>query len=671
MFLYSQAFFCLGITVPALMWLAAPALAAPSLGSAQAFSVLGGSTVTNVGGTTLGGNLGVAPGLAITGFPAGVVVGTVHAGDATAVQAKSDLASAYGAVASATCGANLTGTDLGGQVLSPGVYCFGAAAALTGTVVLDAQGNPDAEFTFQVGSTLTTSTNASVVLINGAQACHVFWGVGSSATLGVGSSFVGTILAQVSATVGTNASVAGRVLAQNGAVTLDANAIAAGTCSLLVSCVGAADGTPCTDGNGCTQSDLCLGGACAGSNPVVCPSGGACNLPGTCAPGSGACVFPGLPCATSGGDPHLVTFDGLFYDMMAAGEFFLVRSPSMIVQVRQEPMLVRPDLALNVAAAVQLGSDRIAVFSAPLRVLVHGVEALGSDGELTLQGGARVMRRGTLISLDGPQGSVQFAVNQAGYINIRLHVASSVLGVSGLLGNRDHRPDNDLTTRSGVTLALPVTRDQRDKVFTASWRVPAEESLFGEETQETPWRNLPQPMSAPSNPRAPPARLDPPLQASATSFEAADLPAEQRQAAQRVCASAGVVDATLLGACILDVALLDDPQAAAWVASLPVPRLVLTLVDEPNLDARRAGAVDAGPVKTDPGADAGIPAQPLALASEVGASAGCAATTAGSHRGPLGLLACTALVWTLLRRGLRAGTARRVAVKLRQRRQMR
>lgn len=204
----------------------APVLANPSyLGTAQNFAVLGGSAVTNTGNSVVTGDLGVSPSLAITGFPPGLVTGTTNAGDATAQQAQSDLTTAYNALASQACTQDLTGQDLGGKTLTPGVYCFSKSAQLTGTLTLDALGNPDAVFIFKIGSTLTTASNATVSVVNGyaASTCGISWQVGSSATLGTGTLFLGNVVALTSITMNTGASINGRVLARNGAVTLDTN----------------------------------------------------------------------------------------------------------------------------------------------------------------------------------------------------------------------------------------------------------------------------------------------------------------------------------------------------------------------------------------------------------------------------------------------------------------
>ena len=193
------------------------------------FGVLAGSTVTNTGPTTDTGNVGVSAGSAITGFPPGAVFsGTLHSADATAAQAQVDLTAAYNTAMGLPCpGGNvLTGVDLGGLTLTPGVYCFATSAQLTGTLTLNGQGNSSAEFIFQIGSTLTTASSSAVVLINNAQAANVFWQVGSSATLGTSTTFYGNIMAQASITLNTSAVISiGRALARVGAVTLASNTV--------------------------------------------------------------------------------------------------------------------------------------------------------------------------------------------------------------------------------------------------------------------------------------------------------------------------------------------------------------------------------------------------------------------------------------------------------------
>jgi hypothetical protein len=203
-----------------------PAFAQVSLGTARNFGVLGGSTVTNTGATTVNGNVGVSPGSAVTGFPPGVVVGgAIHSNDAVATQAQNDLTTAYNNIAATPCTVDLTGQNLGGLTLTPGVYCFSSSAQLTGALTLDALGNPNALFLFKIGSTLTTASGSTVTIINnGGSSCDkAYWQIGSSATLGTGTSFVGDILALTSITLTTGANTNGRALARNGAVTLDTN----------------------------------------------------------------------------------------------------------------------------------------------------------------------------------------------------------------------------------------------------------------------------------------------------------------------------------------------------------------------------------------------------------------------------------------------------------------
>jgi len=206
--------------------LASPgAQTAPGLGSAASFAVLGGQTVTNTGPTTIFGDLGVSPGTAVTGFPPGIVTGgATHAADAVALQAQSDVTTAYDALAAQACTGDVTGQDLGGQTLTQGVYCSTSSAQLTGTLTLDAQGNGAAVFIFKMVSTLTTASSSSVRVINGGTGCNVFWQVGSSATVGTTTQFVGNILALTSIALQNGATIVpGRALARNGEVTMDTN----------------------------------------------------------------------------------------------------------------------------------------------------------------------------------------------------------------------------------------------------------------------------------------------------------------------------------------------------------------------------------------------------------------------------------------------------------------
>jgi hypothetical protein len=214
---------------------------APSLGTASPFGVLASSTVTNTGPSTVGGDLGLYPGTSITGFPPGNVLGTIHATDAVAGNAQADTTTAYNTAAGEAPDVVLPSADLTGLTLDPGVYQNGSAVMLdtNGTLTLNGEGNPASVFIFQVGSTLTTGTNSTISYINGAQPCNVFWQVGSSATLGTSSLFVGTILADQSISVSDTVTVNGRLLASNGAVTLIDDTITPSDCA-----------TPGTGGSG-------------------------------------------------------------------------------------------------------------------------------------------------------------------------------------------------------------------------------------------------------------------------------------------------------------------------------------------------------------------------------------------------------------------------------------
>ncbi len=201
------------------------------LGTAAPFAVLAGTpAVTNTGATTITGDVGIAPAAAVTGFPPGTISGATHAADAVALQAKSDLVTAYNDAA----GRPLTATHatLGGLTLVAGVYNAGGATLdLTGTLTLDGQSDPNAVWIFQATSDLVTASSSTVRFINGGQSCNVFWQVTSSATLGSGSTFVGTIMALTSITMASGVTLSGRALARNGEVTLINDTITRSTCS--------------------------------------------------------------------------------------------------------------------------------------------------------------------------------------------------------------------------------------------------------------------------------------------------------------------------------------------------------------------------------------------------------------------------------------------------------
>ncbi len=226
---------CIAIALPvAFVAVAATLRAAQAtvgLGTADSFAVLAGSMITNTGPTTITGDVGLHPGGSVTGFDSVTRSGELHVADAVAAQAKVDLVTAYN-VAAGSGPTTTVATQLGGQNLVAGVY--GSASGtfqLTGPLTLDAAGDPDAVFIFKMESTLVTASVSTVNLVNGANACNVFWQVGSSATLGTGTLFKGNILALASITLTTGARVDGRTLARNGAVTMDTNTITRAACA--------------------------------------------------------------------------------------------------------------------------------------------------------------------------------------------------------------------------------------------------------------------------------------------------------------------------------------------------------------------------------------------------------------------------------------------------------
>ena len=269
------------------------------LGTATSFTVLGGSTVTSTGATTVIGDLGVSPGLAVVGFPPGVVTGgVIHAGDAAALQAQADVTNAYDTLAGLACNVDLTDQDLGGLTLTPGVYCFSSSAQLTGQLTLDGLGDPDALFVFQIGSSLTTASNAAVLPINGAQGCNAYFQVGSSATLGTTTTFVGNIVALTSITLTTGAQVSGRALARNGAVTMDSNHLEPGTCAGVSVDAGIiVDAGTAIDGAVPPPIDAAPPPIDAPAPPPACGLSLGCGPAESCQ--AGVCVCDGVTCGST------------------------------------------------------------------------------------------------------------------------------------------------------------------------------------------------------------------------------------------------------------------------------------------------------------------------------------------------------------------------------------
>ena len=255
------------------------------LATSANYSVLGASTVTNTGPSVLNQSLGLWPGTAITGFPPGLVnaPGTTETTTPAAQQAQADLTAAYADAAGRSVDATTT-ADLANLVLIAGVYAGPGKSplSLTGPLVLDGAGDPTSVFIFQTNSTLTTGSSSTITLINGAQACNVFWQVGSSATLGTSSVFAGNILALSSITVTTNVTVHGRALARNAAVTLDSDTFTAPTCALPISAGRQA--------------------------PPPEPTTPTTTAPG--APSAPSAQQPGTPTGLAGGPPTSLAFTG-------------------------------------------------------------------------------------------------------------------------------------------------------------------------------------------------------------------------------------------------------------------------------------------------------------------------------------------------------------------------
>jgi hypothetical protein len=258
-----------GIAVAALLALtivpAAAQASSVNLATASPFVVLGASGVTNTGASVLNGELGVTPGTSLTGFNEAVVNGAIHNNDAVAQSAQGDLTSAFGVAGGQPISQDLTGIDLGGLTLTPGVYGYSSSALLTGQLTLNAQGNPNAQFVFVIGSALTTESASSVLLINGASPCNVFWRVGSSATLGTTTQFQGNLMALSNITVNKGVHVQGRVLAREGQITLNNDVL---------------DNSQCTTGPTPSETETSTpSGTTPPTTPVTTPAGGSTGTP--------------------------------------------------------------------------------------------------------------------------------------------------------------------------------------------------------------------------------------------------------------------------------------------------------------------------------------------------------------------------------------------------------
>ncbi len=291
------------------------------LGTATPFAVLAGTEVTDVPTSSITGDVGLSPasGSFYAGLTQAEVTGTIYSTDATGpagavnnpallTSAKNDLTTAFVSAAGQSPTSTFTAGDnqLGGKTLTAGVYAFGHAATANITaaspLILNGEGNANSVFVFQASSDLVTASNSVVELENGAQACNVFWQIGSSATLSSASTFVGTLMALTSATLDTGATVQGRILARNGAVTLDANTITIPPTCAITPAVSTATTAPGAATPTTTPRALATGAAAGGAGGAAAGSttGGA----GSTTSGSSPVVPTGFPHTGLGGSAH-------------------------------------------------------------------------------------------------------------------------------------------------------------------------------------------------------------------------------------------------------------------------------------------------------------------------------------------------------------------------------
>jgi hypothetical protein len=274
------------------------------LGTAESFAVLAGAGITNTGPTTITGDVGSFETTDQSGFGSVTLTGdsTNHFGDAVTQGAKDDLTTAYNDAAGRTP-STPHAVELGGDRLLPGVYSSGTFG-LTGTLTLDAQGNPDALFIFQTGSTLITAPDSEVLVVNGANPCNVFWKVGSSATFDTGTKFVGNVLAAESISALTGATFRGRLLARIGAVTMDTNVINNDVCQPSASETGTGGGDTTTGGTDTTTTSTTTAattdGTTAGTSGTADGTTAGSTGDGTGATSGGGATLVGLPGTTGG-----------------------------------------------------------------------------------------------------------------------------------------------------------------------------------------------------------------------------------------------------------------------------------------------------------------------------------------------------------------------------------
>jgi hypothetical protein len=267
------------------------------LGAATSYAVLAGAGITNTGATTINGDVGTFPTPSETGFGTVTLNGADNAGNAVTQQAKTDLVTGYNTAAGALP-ENAVPTELGGRTLTPGVYTSGTLG-ITGTLTLNTLGDPRAVFIFKASSTLITASASRIIVLNGAQACNVFWQVGSSATLGTGSSLIGTVMALQAITANTGATIQGRLLARNASVTLQNNTITRNVCAATTPTTAPRAATTSPTSGTVVVAPTTVPSGTPGATPGVTPVTGTPGSPGSPAapgtPGSPGFPIPPLP----------------------------------------------------------------------------------------------------------------------------------------------------------------------------------------------------------------------------------------------------------------------------------------------------------------------------------------------------------------------------------------
>ena len=359
------------LLVAALFLLPTTALAAtqPGLGSAKKFAVLAGSTITNVPTSAITGDVGLDPGSTVSGFSlvssgtgfftSTQVVGQVHINDDVARQAKSDLGTAYTDAASAPTTLDLSGQDLGGMTLGPGVYSFSSSAQLTGPAPLTLSGDAAGVFIFKIAGTLTTASNSQITLVGGASACGVYWQVGS-ANLGLTTHFEGTLMAMDSITMGTGASMNGRALARNGAVRLDNDTITVPACAEPTTTTLGSSSNPSTVGSSVTYTATVVptpdGGTMAFTDNTTTLSGCAAVAVNTTT-GEASCttsysaVGSHSILASYSGDTNYTASSGSLTQQVNAPSAYTTQSPNRILDTRSSHQTLGAGGSLNLTVA--------------------------------------------------------------------------------------------------------------------------------------------------------------------------------------------------------------------------------------------------------------------------------------------------------------------------------